>query len=151
MSLHHGLLLAHESRVDLPSNHACVGWQVTNPVDLDQSMLKSERIFGDVSTGQKAMEINPQRVLHTLIDNLDGMVFRGLFDRQWTMIFVSAGCHSLTGYSPQQIVRNHDISYFEITHPEDRDQVRKVLDEAVTGRQRYRVDYRIVRGDGQVR
>lgn len=113
--------------------------------------MKSSRIFGNRSETSLSMPLNLERVLHTLIDNLDGMVFRGLFDSRWTMVFVSAGCHSLTGYTAEQLVRNQKISYFDITYLQDREPVRAILERAVSDRSRYVVEYRIVRADGQIR
>ena len=152
MARHLGVLLARTSS-DKPV-HGGIGdksqWYLFNGKQ-PALMMKSDRIFGEGSVGVSGMSINPERVLHTLIDNLDGMVFRGLFDSQWTMIFVSAGCSALTGYTPEQVVRNHEISYFEITHPDDREKVGNVIHDAVSGRKRYRVDYRIIRADGAMR
>ncbi|NES03270.1 MAG: hypothetical protein F6K22_10670 [Okeania sp. SIO2F4] len=47
--------------------------------------------------------LESQRTLTTLMSNLPGMAYRCLNDSHWTMIFVSQGCYSLTGYLPQDL------------------------------------------------
>ena len=85
-----------------------------------------------------------------LLSNFDGMVYRMRRDPCWTVEFVSAGCLSLTGYAPHELVFNQVVSFEEITHAEDRQRVRCAIDTAVALGQRYNVEYRIVRKDGSV-
>ncbi|HUW38424.1 MAG TPA: EAL domain-containing protein [Rhodocyclaceae bacterium] len=91
------------------------------------------------------------RVLGTLINNLDGMAFRCRIDEFWTMLFVSGGCHKLTGHPPESLVMNRRLSYEQLTYPDDRDKVRRQILAAVQGRERYRIEYRISHADGAVR
>jgi diguanylate cyclase (GGDEF)-like protein/PAS domain S-box-containing protein len=113
--------------------------------------MSATRIFGTGLGVATELQLNLERVLQTLINNLDGMVFRGLFDEQWTMVFVSAGCLDLTGYPPESLVLNTEVSYLDLTHPDDRSHVRRAIDAAVEGQSRYYVEYRIIRADGEVR
>ncbi|WP_265944902.1 EAL and GGDEF domain-containing protein [Dechloromonas sp. A34] len=88
--------------------------------------------------------VNHSRVLDTLVKNLEGMAYRCLHDRHWTMIFVSQGCLELSGYLPAEIVENNTVSWEEITHPDDRSRVRECIESAVRSGQRFAVQYRIV-------
>lgn len=97
------------------------------------------------------VERDQKRLLHTLLDQLDGMVYRCRNDSHWTMEFVSVGCLALTGYSCDDLLLNNRISYEEITHPEDREHVRAEIHSALALRRRYEVEYRITRADGQQR
>jgi diguanylate cyclase (GGDEF)-like protein/PAS domain S-box-containing protein len=96
------------------------------------------------------LRLNPARVLQTLVNNLDGMIFRCQMDRHWTMLFVSSGCYQLTGYTPEALVLNRETSYEDITHPDDRVRVRQQVASAIAAHRRYRVEYRITRADGTV-
>jgi diguanylate cyclase (GGDEF)-like protein/PAS domain S-box-containing protein len=91
-----------------------------------------------------------QRLLDTLLDNLDGMIYRCLFDAHWTMIYVSKGCEALTGYPPQDLILNKVKSYELITHEDDRAQARAIILEAVSQKQRFELEYRILRADGEI-
>jgi PAS domain S-box-containing protein len=76
------------------------------------------------------------------------MVYRCRNDAYWTLEFVSDGCHRLSGYQPAELLQR---SYESIIHPEDRALVRRLVDEAVRQRQRFDVEYRILRADGSYR
>ena len=91
------------------------------------------------------------RLLGTLLANLEGMVYRCRLDDHWTMEFVSEGCLALTGYTEEDILFNSRVSYDDITHPDDRQRVRTTILDAVRNKQRFDIEYRIVRADGSVR
>lgn len=86
--------------------------------------------------------------LGTLLGSLDGMIYRGRIDAEWTMEFVSDGCHALTGYAPSDLLLNSRISYESITHPDDREHVRSRIMACLMRRESYDVEYRILRSDG---
>lgn len=91
------------------------------------------------------------RMLETLVNNLDGMLLRCRIDKHWTILFVSSGCHQLTGYAPSDLIGNQRVTYEGITHEEDRDLVREQLMAAIRLGQPYRVEYRLRRADDDIR
>lgn len=92
-----------------------------------------------------------ERMLDSLLDNLEGMVYCCLCDPDWTMVFISQGCQGLTGYLPSEMLYNHRISFEQITHPSDRSAVRaQAMTSAQTGHS-FEVEYRIIHADGGVR
>lgn len=92
-----------------------------------------------------------ERMLSTLLGNIEGMVYRCRDDASWTMEFVSQGCERLTGYSPEDLLLNNRISYEEITYPEDRARVRESISIALREGRGFDLEYRIVRADGAIR
>jgi len=95
--------------------------------------------------------VDSERVLATLLGNLEGMVYRCRDDANWTMEFVSDGCRRVTGYAPAELLLNGRVSYEEITHPEDRERVRASVHAAIAERRRFDIEYRIHHADGSVR
>jgi diguanylate cyclase (GGDEF)-like protein/PAS domain S-box-containing protein len=95
--------------------------------------------------------LDTTRLLTTITDNLVGMIYRCRIDTIWTMEFVSAGCHKLTGYRPDELVFNTRVSYDQITLPEDREQVSRTIHLALKNNEPFDVEYRIRRADGQIR
>ncbi len=91
------------------------------------------------------------RMLRTLIGNLDGLVYRCRNDACWTMEFVSEGCERLTGYPAADLLHNRRISFDQLVHPQDLELLAQVAEAAVRTRERYTIEYRIVRADGGVR
>jgi len=92
-----------------------------------------------------------ERVLATLMGNLDGMVYRCQNDPDWTMEFVSEGCFNLTGYHPAELLHNDQISYEQIEHPDDRARVRDEIAAALAEKRRFQLEYRICCRDGEVK
>jgi len=92
-----------------------------------------------------------ERMLETLLGQLDGMVYRCRDDAQWTMEFVSDGCLALTGYRPEDLLLNSRISYEDITYADDRARIRAEIQAALHDRRRFELEYRINRADGMVR
>jgi diguanylate cyclase (GGDEF)-like protein/PAS domain S-box-containing protein len=90
------------------------------------------------------------RMLDALMDNLDGMVYCGLYDPEWTMTFVSKGCQDLTGYSTDDLIFNKRISYEKVTHEDDRTFVRNAISQAIEQGNRFEVEYRIRHADGHI-
>ena len=64
-----------------------------------------------------------ERELSTLMDNLPGIAYRCENDRNWTMRFISQGCLKITGYQPEELIDNAEISYASLIHPDDLQQV----------------------------
>ncbi|HJW27165.1 MAG TPA: EAL domain-containing protein, partial [Rhodocyclaceae bacterium] len=93
-------------------------------------------------------DIDSDRVLRVLVQNLDGMVFRCAIDEVWTLRFASSGCLALTGYSQHELRETRGISLEALTHPDDRRRVRRAIMAAVERGAAYRVDYRIRCRDG---
>ncbi|HEY6898790.1 MAG TPA: PAS domain-containing protein, partial [Rhodocyclaceae bacterium] len=108
-----------------------------------RSVPEVDQAHGTLSEG-----VDVSRVLHELVANLDGMVFRCEIDEHWTMHFVSGGGYRLTGYRPTEMLRGGPTSYERITHPDDRARVRDTIMSAIAVGVRYSVEYRICCKDG---
>jgi PAS domain S-box-containing protein len=86
-----------------------------------------------------------------LLDNLPGIVYRCRLDLDWTMEFISDGCYELTGYQVSDLLINKVISYNDLILPEDREMVRKGVEDAVKLKQSYTFIYRIRTAEGRVK
>ena len=89
-----------------------------------------------------------ERMIATLLGNLPGMAYRCKSDRNWTMEFVSEGCRDLTGYSPDALVGNREISYGDVIHPDDREDVWMQIQEALDKHEPFQLFYRIRTAEG---
>ena len=91
------------------------------------------------------------RMLKTLLGNLDGMVYRCRDDAHCTMEFISDGCRRLTGYNVDDLLHNRRLSYKALTHPDDRERVRREIHEGLQLSGRFDCEYRIRHADGEFR
>jgi len=71
------------------------------------------------------------------------MVFQSRNDSNHTLEYVSKGCHELTGYVADDLIRNRIISYGDLIHPDDREMVWINIQNAVVQRKSYELVYRI--------
>ncbi len=102
-------------------------------------------ITRDISERHKEAESleESRRRLSTLIGNLPGMAYRCAKDPQRTMEFISDGCLELTGYRPEDIVANAEISYADLILEEDGKWVRDTVELGLAHRRPFQMVYRI--------
>ena len=91
------------------------------------------------------------RQLHTLIDNLPGMVFSATGDRTRTLSFVSEGCLELTGRTAAELTGPPPRGLIDLIHPDDQERVMTTVQWAVAEDQPYEVEYRLAHADGSER
>lgn len=84
------------------------------------------------------------------MSNLKGMVYCCLFDKNWTMVFVSDGCLGLTGYNVNDLLYNRSISYEALTFKDDRAWVREKITSAIKQGESFDLEYRILHADGSI-
>lgn len=111
-------------------------------------------ILRDLTDRQRSIQAleESQRFMSTLMSNLPGMVYRCKNARDWPMEFVSQGCLALTGYQPEELLRNREITFGrDLIAPEDRDRVWEEVQAAVRLRQPFSMLYRIATKHGETR
>jgi PAS domain S-box-containing protein len=89
--------------------------------------------------------------LETLVGNLPGMAYRCQNDLEWTMTYVSDGCHALTGWRREELENNRAVAYGELVHPEDRDWLWEKCQASLDARTPCQNEYRIINRNGRVR
>lgn len=65
-------------------------------------------------------------------------------------VYVSPSCQRITGYTVEEFMRNPEL-LVEITHPDDREMIRRHVDKASTVDRKHSIDFRIMHRDGSVR
>ncbi|MCL2616618.1 MAG: PAS domain-containing protein, partial [Defluviitaleaceae bacterium] len=90
--------------------------------------------------------------LETMMGNLPGMVYQCLNNPpDFTFTFVSDGSAALCGYSPEELVGNSTLAFFDMVHPEDVDMLAKRNEETLSIGLPLEVTFRIVMKDGTVK
>ncbi len=122
----------------------------------DTDMLTLQIVAEQISiavkrkASQEALE-ESDRTLKTLISNLPGVAYRCRFDKFWTMEFLSDGFTLLTGYPVDDCIENKTISYFDLVHPDDRQEIWEEVQNAVSRNEPYYLVFRIIAKGGAVK
>lgn len=109
--------------------------------------------FLDITNERKAELAlqESQRQFSTMIDNLNGVVYRCLNDRYWTMEYMSDAIREITGYPAGDFIGNAKRAYVTVIAAEDRKRIRSEINTAVKAKRRFTVEYRIRTSDGETR
>lgn len=113
-----------------PLHHVILARDVTESKNIEKKLLESER--------SKSV----------LLSHLQGMAYRCNYDRDWTMQFVSSGCFELTGYAPEALIGNKEMSFNEVITPEYRESLWEQWAEVIAARVPFRREYEITTATG---
>jgi PAS domain S-box-containing protein len=120
--------------------------EIAHTEKLKNSILKAVNAR---RSGEELKETH--RRFSTLIQNVPGMVYRCKNDPDWTMEFLNENTYELTGYTPDEIIGNSEISYSQIIHPEDREDVWKGVQKAIENQRPFDLEYRIITRTGVIK
>ncbi|HCY41875.1 MAG TPA: hypothetical protein DHV48_11045 [Prolixibacteraceae bacterium] len=111
-------------------------------------------IFFQDSTEKKLNERNlkeQERRLSSLVSNLPGFVYRCNYDEDWTMLYVSEGCYSVTGYLPEDLTGNKTISFNEVIKAEYREYLFEQWEQVIANKTSFYQEYEIITASGKIR
>ena len=90
-----------------------------------------------------------ERSKSVLLSNLPGMAYRCLYDRKWTLLFVSEGCYELTGYRPENLVNSKDLSFNDLIKEEYREMLWLEWGRILAQHSTFRSEYFITTASGE--
>ena len=91
-----------------------------------------------------------QRIMSTLLSNLQGIAYRRNMDENWTMLFTSEGLYYVTGYSPEEMVGGKELSFKSIILEEDLPELENKIARAIENNLPFEHNYRIKTKDNQI-
>jgi len=112
-------------------SHICLVQDITERKMMEEALNESER--------SKSV----------LLSHLPGLAYRCNYDRKWTMQYVSNGCFSLTGYQPESLLYNRDLSYSDIVSPEYREALWNEWERVLAARLPFKYEYEIITATGE--
>jgi PAS domain S-box-containing protein len=122
-------------------------------VDRNGAVIRFIGILWDI-TEQYHLQIKLQeniRRTNSIINNLNGAVFRCKFDENWSMEYISEGVLELTGYPSGEFTSNSNLSYKSIIDQGDRIRVWETISDAISIGSPYTVEYRIISADSKTK
>lgn len=87
----------------------------------------------------------------SLVNNIPGITYRRLADEDWTMLYISDSIDPFSGYPADDFINNRVRNYASVIHPDDIVSVNKIIEDAVSKKQNWLLNYRIIHHDGSVR
>ncbi|MGL5206484.1 MAG: EAL domain-containing protein [Acidaminococcaceae bacterium] len=102
-------------------------------------------------TKRKEMEIalaESERSKAVLLSHLPGMAYRCKYDEDWTMEFVSDGCYELTGYKPESLLQNKEITFNDIIDSQYRESLCQQWEKTLPDKSVFRAEYEIITAEG---
>ena len=112
-------------------SHICLVQDITERKMIEEALNESER--------SKSV----------LLSNLPGLAYRCKFDHDWTMQYVSQGCLILTGYPPESLLYNRDLSYNDLISPEYREVLWNKWKQILAERKPFKYEYEIITATGE--
>jgi len=89
--------------------------------------------------------------LDSLIANVPGAIYRGAFNDDWEMEFMSDGVEQITGYPASDFLGNGGRTFASIIHPDDAAMVLDQVAGCLARRLPFVVEYRVNTASGEVR
>lgn len=90
-----------------------------------------------------------ERRQSVFLHHLPGLAYRCDYDRDWTMKYVSEGCHNLTGYHPESLLYNRDLSFNELISPEYREVLWDRWNQILKEKEPFKYEYEIITASGE--
>jgi len=84
-----------------------------------------------------------ERSKAVFISHIPGIAYRCKYDREWTMQFISDGCIKLTGYRPEELIGNRQLSYNDIICEEYREMLWNEWLRIIEAKSTFRCEYEI--------
>lgn len=97
---------------------------------------------------ERALRSSEER-FRMLAENIPGAVYLCQNDERYTMLYLNDAVERLTGYPKVDFMEDR-ISFVDLFHPDDADEVGSRVDEAIATRKPFHLNYRIKHKDGHL-
>ena len=88
-------------------------------------------------------------VIESVASRLNGFFYRCQNDAGYTMLFMTDGIDTMTGYPASDFINNRVRTFTSVVHPKDVPSVDAAVGGAVEKRTKWEIDYRLIKRDGQ--
>jgi len=93
--------------------------------------------------------LESERRKSVLPSHMPGMAYKCNYDRDWTMQYISAGCLELTGYTPESLINNRDLSFNDLIAPEYREPIWREFRNSLANQSSFKYEYQIITAKGE--
>lgn len=89
--------------------------------------------------------------LKALVNHIPGAIYRCRGDEHLSLEFFSDEIEKLTGYTVDHFMKNQATGYSQLVHKDDAAQLKETIHNAVITKEKFEIEYRIVKKDGEIR
>src|ERR671930_110982 len=89
--------------------------------------------------------------LEALVRNVPGAIYRCSPESDWAMQFISDEIESVSGYPASDFIGSRVRTFASVIHEDDREEVERLVGEAIERRDSFVLEYRILHADGSIR
>ncbi|MCF7913175.1 MAG: PAS domain-containing protein [Candidatus Cloacimonetes bacterium] len=120
--------------------------------DSNDNPLYLMSMTSDITQQKKSMQelIENEEFYRSVLSNMSGIVYNCANDKNWTMYYISEGILQITGYPAADFISSVVRSYTSIIHPDDREMVNQAIQEGITNKTSYILEYRLIHKDGSI-
>ena len=108
---------------------------------IQKSFAKEKELSNALSESERSKSL--------FLSHLPGMAYRCIYNREWTMQFISDGCLELTGYAQESLLFDKELTFNDIITPEYREMVWREWQGVVEKRLPFRYEYEITTAKGE--
>lgn len=87
----------------------------------------------------------------SLVKNVPGIIYRCEIDNSLNMLYMSDQTKDIIGYVPNELIKNKNISFFDLIHEDERTQVMQKIKLCIDAKQPWAIEYRVKAKDGTFR
>ncbi|MBD3343150.1 MAG: PAS domain S-box protein, partial [Candidatus Lokiarchaeota archaeon] len=126
---------------------------ISTPIKNPDGSISKLNILYDLSKHKKALkELKESQVKYkTLTENLPGLVYRILVKEDNRMVFFNDLLKDFTGYKEEELTHGEVCSIEPLIHPKDSPRIVSKVKEAIQTHESFKLEYRIIKKNGDVR
>ncbi len=128
--------------------------QLNTPVYNEKNELVAVHGIARDITKRKQAELKlweREQTLTNLISNLPGFIYRCANDPNWTMLYLSPTVNTITGYDPEELINNQELSFKDIILPKYQKHLWEKWQKVLARKEKFIDEYEIRTKDGQIR
>ncbi len=117
-------------------------------IDEDRVLMLARNI-----TEKKKAEMelaNSEYKFRAMAENIPGAIYLCRNDQWYTMVYLNDYVKKITGYSPHEFI-SKTISFVQLYHPDDKEYILNLVDNALNDHVSFRLEYRIKHKSGEWR
>lgn len=133
--------VAEETRKLLEESQMAAEQMRAQEEEMRQNAEELEATQEEISRQMRESE-QFKEMFSSLINNVDAIIYRSDYNKNWAKIYISDGVEHLLGYRPAEFL-NGKKSMMTLVHPEDVNMIDTISADAVRNKKNFKMEYRL--------